>query len=252
MKLANEMVVPASIEEAWAVMLDVERVAPCLPGASIDSTDGDSYRGTMRIKLGPISSTFSGTLQIEEADEAGRRAVLRARARDSRGSGTASATITSTLAPAEEGTRVTVETDLSITGPAASFGRGVMQDVSARLMSQFADCVAAQMGRAEVGAPAEPAPAASKAGAGTAVPLAGPLPPDVPQPPATDAGVEWPAGRAPEPAPAAAKTPELAPATADVLDLGAVGRRAIARRLAPAAGAAGALLLAVAWVRRRQ
>ena len=190
MKLANELTVPAPIEEAWAVMLDVERVAPCLPGASIDSTEGDEYRGTMKIKLGPISSSFQGTLRIEEADEAAHRAVLSARARDSRGQGTAAATITSTMSPAEGGgTHVAVETELRVTGPAASFGRGVMQDVSAKLMGQFADCLAAEMGRKpDVGAAAPGATAAegqAAAEGGRGVALSGPLPPDVPAPPPT-------------------------------------------------------------------
>ena len=157
MKLTNEMVVPASVDEAWAVMLDIERVAPCLPGASIEASEGDEYTGTMKLRLGPITSSFSGTIKIEEADEATHRAVLSARARDSRGKGTAAATITSTMAPADDGTSVTVETDLRVTGPAASFGRGVMQDVSARLMSEFAECLAAEMGRSSAGAVASSA-----------------------------------------------------------------------------------------------
>ena len=157
MKLTNEMVVPASVDEAWAVMLDIERVAPCLPGASIEASEGDEYKGTMKLKLGPISSSFSGTIKIEEADEAAHRAVLSARARDTRGKGTAAATITSTMAPADDGTSVTVETDLRVTGPAASFGRGVMQDVSARLMNEFAECLAAEMGRSSAGAAASSA-----------------------------------------------------------------------------------------------
>ena len=98
-------------------MLDVERVAPCLPGASIEGSEGDEYKGTMKVKIGPIVSIFKGTLKIDEADEEARRAVLSAKARDSRGKGSANATITSTLEPAGEGTHVTVETDLRVTGP---------------------------------------------------------------------------------------------------------------------------------------
>ena len=145
MKLENEFTVPAPVDQAWQVLLDVERVAPCLPGAAIEGTDGDAHKGTMTIKIGPITTRYSGTVKIEEADEAARRAVMRAQARDSRGQGTAAATITSTMEEVADGTRVRVETDLRVTGPAAQFGRGVMQDVSAKLMGRFADCLAEQM-----------------------------------------------------------------------------------------------------------
>jgi uncharacterized protein len=259
-KLTNEMVVPASVEDAWAVMLDIERVAPCLPGASIDGSEGDEYRGTMKIKLGPITSSFAGTLKVDEADEAARRAVLSARARESRGQGTATATITSTMAPADEGTRVTVETDLRVTGPAASFGRGVMQDVSARLMGQFAECLAAEMGTgaAERRSDARAEQAAPVGSQGVA--LAGPLPSDVPKPPPTEAGVRWPAGMGP----AAAEAPYESQPTVDkrrdlpdrgaedVLDLGAIGRQALIRRAAPVALPAFVLLLIVAALQRRR
>ena len=247
MKLTNEMVVPASVDEAWAVMLDIERVAHCLPGAKIEASEGDEYTGTMKLKLGPITSSFSGTIKIEEADEATHRAVLSARARDSRGQGTAAATITSTMAPADDGTSVTVETDLRVTGPAASFGRGVMQDVSARLMSEFAECLAAEMGRSSAGAAASSAAGA----AGQAAPvgnqdvaLAGPLPADVPEPPPTEATVRWPVGQ-----PTADQREDLPGRPDDeVLDLGAIGRQALVRRAAPAAGVLAVVLLLIAAV----
>jgi carbon monoxide dehydrogenase subunit G len=268
MKLSNEMIVPAPVDEAWAVMLDIERVAPCLPGASIDGSDGDEYRGTMKIKLGPIISSFAGRLKVEEADEGAHRAVLSARARDSRGQGTAAATITSTMVPADEGTRVTVDTDLRVTGPAASFGRGVMQDVSARLMGQFAECLAAEMGRSAAAAGAaerrSDAPAGQAAPVGSqGVVLAGPLPPDVPEPPPTEAGVRWPAGMEPSVAPPREgpyETGQVFPKRMDVpdrgadgvLDLGAIGREALVRRAAPAALPALVLLLVAAVLRRRR
>jgi uncharacterized protein len=225
-------------------MLDVERVAPCLPGASIEGSEGDEYKGSMKVKIGPIVSTFNGTLQIEEANAEAHRAVMSAKARDSRGKGSANATITSTLEPAGEGTRVTVETDLRVTGPAASFGRGVMQDVSAMLMTQFADCLATKLGRE---APAEAAaPEAAQAGAapdgggsedGEPVARAQALPEDVPQPPPAQA----------EPAPAASEAPPD-----NVLDLGAVGREALGRRAAPPAVAAFLLLVLLVLLLRRR
>ena len=242
MKLTNEITVPAPIDEAWELMLDVERVAPCLPGASVEASEGDEYKGSMKVKIGPIVSNFDGTLKIDEADEEAHRAVMSAKARDSRGKGSANATFTSTLEPADEGTRVTVETDLRVTGPAASFGRGVMEDVSAMLMTQFADCLATKLGREAPAEPAAPEVAAAPEGDGSAdgepMARAQALPDDVPKPPPTQAEV-------PEPAPT--------PAEDDVLDLGAVGREALGRRAAPpAVGAFLLFLLLVLLLRRRR
>src|SRR3954449_6197589 len=155
MKLENEFTVPASVEEAWAVLLDVPRVAPCLPGATVDEGGDDGeYQGTMKIKIGPITASYKGTVKIQEADEASHKVAMRAQAKDARGQGTAAATITSTMEETSEGTKVRVETDMRVTGPAAQFGRGVMQDVSAKLMKRFADCLAEEMS-GDGGAPEE-------------------------------------------------------------------------------------------------
>jgi uncharacterized protein len=224
MKLENEFTVPASVDRAWEVLLDLERVAPCLPGAAIDGREGDAHTGTMTVKIGPITARYTGTVRIEEADEEARRAVMRAQARDARGQGTAAATITSTMEEAEDGTRVRVETDMRITGPAAQFGRGVMQDVSAKMMGRFAECLAGLMGEAEApAAPEEPAPAVEE-------PAAAPKPAVAPKP---------------EPAP-----PPPRP-TAEVLDLGEASRDAVLKRVAPIALAALGLLLLRRLRRRR-
>jgi carbon monoxide dehydrogenase subunit G len=224
MKLENEFTVPAPVERAWEVLLDVERVAPCLPGAAIEGSEGDEYAGTMKVKIGPISTSYSGTVKIEEADEAARRAVMRAQARDSRGQGTAAATITSTMEEVEGGTRVHVETDMRVTGPAAQFGRGVMQDVSAKLMGRFADCLAEEMS----GAPAAAAAGGDEAGGER---------------------LEPPPGPAGDSAEAAARAPERrAP---EVLDLGEASRAALAKRLAPV-GAVMVLLIVILGIRRRR
>src|SRR5918998_425830 len=121
MQLEHDFTVHAPPAQAWSVLLDVERVAPCLPGAALDEGDGTEFSGTMTIKLGPVTSRYRGTVRIEEADEQARRAVIRAQGRDARGNGTAAATITTRLEPATEGTRVRVETDLAVSGPAAQF-----------------------------------------------------------------------------------------------------------------------------------
>jgi carbon monoxide dehydrogenase subunit G len=226
MKLENEFTVPAPVEQAWQVLLDVERVAPCLPGASIEGSEGDEHKGTMTIKIGPITARYAGTVKIEEADEAARRAVMRAQARDQRGQGTAAATITSTMQEVDGGTRVHVETDMRVTGPAAQFGRGVMQDVSAKLMGRFADCLAQEI----AGAPATP-PAAEEAGGAAA-------PPEPPPGPAGDS------------AEAAARAPERrAP---EVLDLGEASREALIKRIAPAAALMLGLIVLLGIRRRRR
>jgi uncharacterized protein len=124
------------------VLLDLERVTPCLPGAALTEESGNEYKGEMKVRLGPVSQEYEGTVKIEEADESERRAVLKANGKDARGQGTASATITSTLQDEGNGsTRVRVETDMQLTGRAAQFGRGVQQDVAEKLLNRFAECL---------------------------------------------------------------------------------------------------------------
>ena len=144
MKLENEFTVDVPVEDVWDVLLDLERITPCLPGASLtNGADGDGeHEGAMKVRLGPVTQEYKGTVQIQEADESERRAVLQADGKDSRGQGTASATITSTLHDEGSGsTRVHVETDMQITGRAAQFGRGIQQSVAEKLLGRFADCL---------------------------------------------------------------------------------------------------------------
>ena len=141
MKLENEFTVDAPLDEAWKTMIDLERVTPCLPGASLTDQEGDEYRGKMTVRLGPVKQEYNGTVKFEETDEDEHRAVLKADGKDQRGQGTASATITSTMSEENGGTKVHVETDMQLTGKAAQFGRGVQQDVAAKLLTQFADCL---------------------------------------------------------------------------------------------------------------
>ncbi|WP_028059729.1 SRPBCC family protein [Candidatus Solirubrobacter pratensis] len=223
MKLANEFTVPAPLEQAWAVLLDIERVAPCLPGAQVEpGGEGGEYTGMMTIKIGPITSRYKGTVKIEQVDETGRVAVMRAQAKDARGQGTAAATITSSMEETPEGTRVKVETDMRVTGPAAQFGRGVMQDVSAKLMRQFADCLASEMSAA-------PAPTGAAA----------PAPEPHPAPAAEPAN----AGAVPQPEP---ERP-----TPNVLDLGEASRGAILKRALPLAAGLVAVFVVLRLIRRR-
>jgi carbon monoxide dehydrogenase subunit G len=245
MRLENAFTVPAPVDQAWSVLLDVERVAPCLPGAALDGGDGTEFTGTMTIKLGPVTSRYGGTVRIEQADAAARRAVLRARARDARGDGTASATISTQLEPDGNGTRVRVVTDMQLSGPAAQFGRGVMQDVSGKLMRQFADCLAEEIGegapRSASGAPVTRSAAAPQP-AMTGIAYEETRVGRLPLGPAGDAAIA-----------AAAQLPQARERrAADVLDLGAASRGAILRRAVPVAAVlAAAAVIAIRLGRRR-
>ncbi|MDQ2750763.1 MAG: SRPBCC family protein [Actinomycetota bacterium] len=145
MRLEHSFTVPVGIDDAWRVLLDIELIAPCMPGAAIDSVDGDDFTGTVKVKLGPIGLTYKGRASFVEKDETAHRAVIDARGRDSRGSGTANAKVTATLTESRGSTKVDVITDLDITGKPAQFGRGVMVDVGNKLIGQFADCLAGKL-----------------------------------------------------------------------------------------------------------
>ena len=256
MQLENEFTVPASIDQAWAVLLDVPRVAPCLPGATVEpGGDDGEYKGQMKIKIGPITASYKGTVKIQEADEAAHRVAMRAQAKDARGQGTAAATITSTMEEVADGTKIHVLTDMRVTGPAAQFGRGVMQDVSAKLMTRFAECLAEQMqtspdvettdeaeaapaAETETAAPTAESPAASTAVEDTGVPGA-------------SSGVSS-ADTEPTIPSASSGTSSAATArpTDDVLDLGEASRDAVLKRALPLIGGVVALLILLRLIRR--
>jgi uncharacterized protein len=141
MKLENDFRVDVPVEEAWRVLLDVERIAPCMPGAQLQEIDGDEYRGIVKVKVGPITAQYKGVARITETDETNRRVVIRAEGRDTRGQGNASATVTASLQPDGEGTRVRIDSDVTITGKVSQFGRGVIADVSGKLLDQFVACL---------------------------------------------------------------------------------------------------------------
>jgi carbon monoxide dehydrogenase subunit G len=138
-KIEDEFRVDVPVDEAWKVLLDVERIAPCMPGAQLQEIEGEEYRGIVKVKVGPITAQYKGAARIVEADESAHTVVLKAEGRDTRGQGNASATVTATLTPDAGGTVVRIDTDLNITGKVAQFGRGVMADVSSKLLGQFAD-----------------------------------------------------------------------------------------------------------------
>jgi hypothetical protein len=139
MELSNEFVVPVAIDDAWELLTDVERIAPCMPGARLESIEGDDFHGVVKVKVGPVTVEYKGTAQFLERDAEAHKAVLRASGRETRGQGNATATVTAELTSEGEATRVAVRTELDITGRVAQFGRGMLADVSTKLLGQFVD-----------------------------------------------------------------------------------------------------------------
>jgi carbon monoxide dehydrogenase subunit G len=232
MKLENEFVVPVPRDQAWDVLMDVERIAPCMPGATFDGYEGESssaFKGRVKVKLGPITVTYAGVAKFVEKDKDAGRAVIDASGKESRGSGTANATIETVLLDNGDTTLVKVTTDLNITGKPAQFGRGVMVEVGTKILGQFATCLASQLA---AGSPDEPA----------AVPSS-----DVAAEPGDKGTV---AEAAPDnvvplsEAPRARAAPEPRP-TADAIDLLDHAGAPVLKRLLPALG--GLLAVLIAW-----
>ncbi|MGB0113862.1 MAG: SRPBCC family protein [Ilumatobacteraceae bacterium] len=220
-QLINEFTVNRPIEEAWPLITDLERIAPCLPGAELQEIEGETYRGVVKVKLGAISSQFKGEAHFVERDDENYRAVIKGAGRDTGGRGNASAEITAqaeSLSPTS--TKVAVTTDLHITGKVAQFGRGIMGDVSSKLMAQFADNLNQMVDDQGVGAP-EAAPADDAATTDTA---------------ATDA-------------PAAPQIRKIDGPATEPIDLMEVGSGSVLKRVAPAVIAIMVVLL---LLRRRR
>lgn len=172
MKLENQFSIAVPVEEAWQVLLDIERVAPCVPGATLTSNEGDQFKGKVKVKLGPIALSYAGIIKFRSRDEQAKIAVLEGSGREARGNGTASAVVTCRLVEAGDHTDVFVETDLDITGKPAQFGRGAMAEVAGKLIGQFSENLAAEIESDKVAPVSEtpvapetsqtPAPAAEK------------------------------------------------------------------------------------------
>jgi carbon monoxide dehydrogenase subunit G len=145
MELTHEFRVGVSVPDAWKVLTDVERIAPMLPGAQLQEVEGDEYRGIVKVKVGPITAQYKGKATFVEQDESAGKVVLNASGRDTRGQGNASALITATMVPDGDGTKVSVVTDLTVTGKVAQFGRGVLAEVSSKLLGQFVDALEADL-----------------------------------------------------------------------------------------------------------
>ena len=270
MKINNEFTVRSPIDQAWETMLNLERIAPCLPGAAIQEEKGEGeYDGTMKVKIGPITANYKGTVKFEEVDEENHRAVLQATGRDARGQGTASATITSTLQEEGDSTKVSVETDMKLTGRAAQFGRGIAQDVATKMLGQFAACLEEKiMGGPEEGAAAaaaEPtgeengshdgtqpqAPSAAAAG-GTAGRIISSEDPSLMAGGTVEGAV---VAGGPEGAPTTGRPSEQqAPRREEpeAFDIGAASQEAILKRVTPVLVGAGVLFVLIWLFRRRR
>lgn len=184
MDLKHSFTVPADAERTWATLTDLEGVAGCFPGATITSAEGDHFEGTVKVKLGPIALVYAGSGDFVERDDAAHTAVIDAKGKDKRGNGTAGATVHLSLQPQGDSTKVDVVTDLKVTGKPAQFGRGVMQDVSDKLLQQFVACLESRLSQpadepvstADT-TPVEATPEAASAEAPTAAPAPAPSPP---------------------------------------------------------------------------
>ncbi|GAA1810980.1 SRPBCC family protein [Actinomadura chokoriensis] len=268
MELDHDFTVPVPVDQAWSVLLDVERVAACMPGATLDSVEGEEYSGRMKVKVGAMTITYRGTARIVSADESARVVTLEAAAKEARGSGTASATVQARLHTEGTTTRVSVHTKLNVTGRPAQFGRNILSEVGSKIISRFAKALATELessGETAVGAAA--APAAESTPVAEAAPVAEPAEPAAPAAeavkPAEDAGKPGPVKATEE---AAARAEAAVPAAAperparrlhvtdgdDAIDLLEVAGPSVAKRAVPALGGLVALLLAIRFLVRRR
>jgi hypothetical protein len=146
-QIENEFVVQAPLQQVWEYLLDVKKIAPCAPGAELSEVvDDHTWKGKMNVKVGPVAMSFAGTVVLQDRDDDAHRAVLKAEGREQKGRGAASAVVTASLGEAEPGTKVSILTDLTISGAAAQYGRGMIGDVSKRLTGEFASCLQANIG----------------------------------------------------------------------------------------------------------
>ncbi|GGC15897.1 hypothetical protein GCM10011494_38480 [Novosphingobium endophyticum] len=185
MEFNHSFDVAAPVDHVWRILLDFERIAPCVPGAQLTSVSGDEYSGSIKVRLGPITAQYRGTAELTEVDEAERRIVVVAKARDTHGQGNVGATLVGRIEPKDGGSHVVIDTNLQITGKVAQLGRGVMQEVSAKLLQQFVSNLNRDV--LSVTPPVDPkTEAASREPANSDVAVDAPCPSPAPRP--SDAG----------------------------------------------------------------
>ena len=237
MELNNSFTVDIGVDRAWEVLTDIPTIAPCLPGAQLQEVDGDDYKGIVKVKVGPIVAQYKGTATVEEMDSENHRVVLRAEGRETRGQGNANALITATLEGGADSTEVVVATELTVTGKVAQFGRGVMADVSSKLMDQFAanlvETVLVDPTAPDAGSDDAASAATVGSESGTGV----------------DSGADSSAGGATGPGPGPVQRPGPEPEPIDLL--GTAGAPAAQRLIPPLVGAVLALLV-IRWILRRR
>ncbi|WP_042377556.1 SRPBCC family protein [Streptacidiphilus melanogenes] len=224
MEFSNEFRVSLPVEPAWDLFTDVERLVPCMPGAQLTETDGDVFHGTVKVRVGPVTVQYKGVASFEEVNAEDRTVRIKASGRDTHGQGNADAHVTVKLRPDGDGTGVTVNTRLSVTGKAAQFGKSVMEDISRKLIAQFVDCLESRLAQ----------------------------PQEAPSPPAEEQPAE--SGPVVEPG-----TAERAPAAgpeatggSEAIDLLGLARGPVLKRFAPVALGGLCLLGLLLWLRRRR
>jgi uncharacterized protein len=222
--LTHKFSVPTGIDETWAHFNDIASVAECFPGATVTAVEGDTFKGSCKVKLGPIALVYNGSGTFVEKDDAAHRFVVEAKGKDKRGNGTAGANVTVSMAETSGSTDVEVVTDLSITGKPAQFGRGVMQDVSDKLLGQFVACLETRLTGADIEPPGESGSAAQADAAPTPAAGTGEVAPDPTPPTPTKEFPQDPRSpAAQQPSVRSATQPRTGPAgeTDDAIDLGA-------------------------------
>lgn len=242
MKLEHSFTVPADVDTVWQAVLDAERVAPCMPGATLAEVDGDTFKGSVKVKLGPISLLYKGSGEFLSKDAEARTVVIKASGKDARGNGTAAATVAVTLTPDGDSTNGAVVTDLSITGKPAQFGRGLISEVGGKILDAFAACLASKL------APAQDAPALSVVKVESA-PEPGPGAAERSEAVAAGrkAGEATAAATAAKPRLTAAPEPET-----EAIDLLSFAGPSVLKRMAPLAVLAGAILVFITLRRRHR
>ncbi|MFE9689642.1 SRPBCC family protein [Micromonospora sp. NPDC005806] len=242
MKITNEFAVNTPVEQAWAVLTDLEGIAPCLPGAQLTGVDGDVYQGKVKVKVGPVISEFAGTARFVEKDDAQYRGVIDAKGRDARSAGNAAALVSAQLRPDGDRTLVSVDTDLRISGRLAQFGSGMIKEVSSKLLAQFVANLEAKLASEETsravpgGEPADTpaAPAARPEPEPATVVAAAPV-------------ATTPSITAVEPTPVETPT-TAAPAEAEALDLLSIAGSSITKRLVPVLVGLVVVGAVIAWL----
>lgn len=282
MELDHDFTVPVPVDQAWSVLLDVERVAACMPGATLDSVEGDEFKGRMKVKVGAMTITYRGSARIVSADESSRTVTLEASAKEARGSGTAAATVQAHLHDEGGTTRVTVHTKLNVTGRPAQFGRNILSEVGSKIISRFAKALEKELessgespepgGAAETsGAETSGAETSARETSGAAESGDASKPADKPGPATAAAAAPPESAAAPEAPEAAASAPEAAspPQSAaapaerrerplrvaredDAIDLLEVAGPSVAKRAVPAVGGLVAVLLLIRLLTRRR